>query len=60
MLLTYRKNKVLMNNIFKLVIAIVISESAGIIGAVFTMPAISGWYTGLVKPEFAPSKCNAL
>ena len=41
-------------NIFKLVIAIVISESAGVIGAVFTMSAISDWYAGLVKPELAP------
>src|SRR4030067_1251175 len=51
-----------MNNIFKLVITIAISESAGVIGAVFPMSAISSpstgsglsWYVGLVKPELAP------
>ena len=51
-----------MNNIFKFVIAIVISELAGVIGAVFTMPAILSpstgsrlsWYAGLVKPELDP------
>lgn len=42
------------NNRAKLVIAIVISEIAGIIGSVFTIPSIAGWYANLAKPEFAP------
>ncbi len=42
------------NNLAKLIIAIAVSESAGIIGSVFTIPSIATWYAGLVKPEFAP------
>lgn len=42
------------NNIFKLIIAIVVSELAGIIGLVFTTPSIAGWYAGLVKPALNP------
>lgn len=50
------------NNTPKLIIAIVVSEPAGIIGSVFTIPAIAdsstglglAWYAGLTKPEFAP------
>lgn len=43
------------NNFFKLVIAIAVSEGAGLIGAAFTAPAIqSGWYAGLVKPALNP------
>ena len=43
-----------MNNFFKLVIAIVLSECAGIIGSVFTTPSIAGWYAGLAKPALNP------
>ena len=42
------------NNFFKLVIAIAVSESAGIIGAVLTTPAINGWYAALIKPALNP------
>ncbi len=42
------------NDWLRLIIAIAISESAGIIGSIFTVPSISGWYAELVKPEFAP------
>lgn len=50
-------------NFFKLVIAIAVSEAAGIIGAFFTTPAIQSgpsagsglsWYATLAKPELAP------
>ena len=42
-------------NTFKLIIAIVISELAGVIGALFTTPAISsGWYATLVRPALNP------
>ena len=42
------------NNFFKLVIAIAVSELAGVIGSVFTISAIPNWYTGLVKPALNP------
>lgn len=40
--------------VFKLITAIAISELAGIIGSVFTIPSIAGWYAGIVKPYFNP------
>jgi len=43
-----------MKNITKLIIAIVVSELAGIIGSVFTTPSIAGWYAGIVKPALNP------
>lgn len=51
-----------MNNFFKLVIAIGVSELAGIIGSFFTISAIpdpstssgQAWYAGLVKPVLNP------
>lgn len=42
------------NNTFKLIIAIVVSELAGIIGSVFTVSSIPTWYAGLAKPELSP------
>lgn len=38
----------------KLIVAIAVCEFAGIIGAAFTMPAVDGWYSTLLKPEIAP------
>jgi len=50
-----RKNKLMkINNTFKLIIAIVVSELAGIIGSVFTTSSIAGWYAGIVKPALNP------
>ncbi len=43
-----------LNNFFKLVIAVVASELAGIIGSFFTISAIPTWYAGLVKPALNP------
>lgn len=43
-----------LNNFFKLVIAIIVSELAGLIGSVFTISAIPTWYAGLVKPALNP------
>lgn len=43
-----------LNNISKLIIAIVISEFAGIIGSLFTAKSVSTWYSGLIKPNFTP------
>lgn len=42
------------NNFFKLIIAVGVSELAGIIGSVFTVSAIPNWYAGLVKPALNP------
>lgn len=39
---------------FKLLISIVLCQTAGIIGSIFTVPAISIWYASLNKPEFTP------
>jgi translocator protein len=41
-------------NIFKLVGALVVCQLAGIIGSLFTTPAISGWYETITKPSFNP------
>ena len=38
----------------KLIASIIICQLAGIIGAIFTTPSISGWYAGLNKPFFKP------
>ena len=42
------------NNTFKLIIAVVVSELAGIIGSIFTVPSISIWYATLIKPALNP------
>ena len=42
------------NNTFKLIIAVVVSELAGIIGSVFTTPSIAGWYATLTRPALNP------
>jgi translocator protein len=42
------------NDVVKLAVAIAVSEAVGMIGSVFTVPSISGWYAGLVKPALAP------
>lgn len=41
-------------NWIRLVIAVVICELAGIVGSIFTTPAISEWYVTLPKPALAP------
>lgn len=38
----------------KLIIALIIPQAAGGVGALATMPKISGWYAGLEKPFFNP------
>lgn len=44
----------MIKNLSKLVFSIVICEGAGLIGSVFTFPAISAWYKFLNKPSFSP------
>lgn len=43
-----------MKKALRLIIAIVICELAGVVGSLFTMPSIPGWYAGLSKPSFNP------
>lgn len=43
-----------MRNTLKLIMAVVLSELAGIIGSVFTTPSIDDWYIGIVKPAINP------
>lgn len=43
-----------MKNALTLITTIVISQSAGLVGAVFTSPAIPGWYAGINKPTLNP------
>ena len=43
-----------LNNILRLVFAIIICELAGVIGAIFTTPSIGTWYTTLIKPSISP------
>lgn len=43
-----------LRNTYKLVICIVACEVAGLIGGVFTAPAIPTWYVALQKPPFSP------
>ncbi len=43
-----------LNNYLKLVIAIVISELAGIAGSFFTISEIPNWYAALEKPALNP------
>lgn len=39
---------------FKCIVAIVVSELAGVIGSFFTSGSIDTWYAGLVKPALNP------
>lgn len=43
-----------MSNFAKLIAAILLCEGAGIIGSIFTIPSVTGWYTTLIKPPFNP------
>ncbi|MDO8676454.1 MAG: TspO/MBR family protein [Candidatus Azambacteria bacterium] len=43
-----------LNNTLKLIIAVVVSELAGIAGAFFTISAIPTWYSALTKPALNP------
>ena len=43
-----------LKDVVKLVTSIIICEGAGLLGAVFTTPAIPTWYATLNKPLFTP------
>jgi tryptophan-rich sensory protein len=42
------------SNVLKLVICIAACLTAGLVGSLFTAPAIPAWYAGLNKPVFTP------
>lgn len=42
------------SNIVKLIVALLICQIAGALGAIFTTPAIATWYATLSKPGFNP------
>ena len=41
-------------NVIKFLIYLVICQGAGIVGSIFTVPAIKNWYVFLQKPSFSP------
>lgn len=42
------------NSLIKLFASIIICELAGVVGSIFTAPAIGTWFKTLAKPIFAP------
>lgn len=40
--------------VIKLIVALAVCQIAGLVGSLFTTPAIAGWYTALEKPDFTP------
>src|SRR3972149_9722488 len=43
-----------MEKLFSLIYYLIVPLVAGFVGSVFTTPAVSTWYSGLVKPWFSP------
>ena len=43
-----------MKYVIKLIVSIIVCQCAGLIGSIFTTPAISTWYATLDKPPFTP------
>ena len=41
-------------NVIKFFVAVVVSQLAGAVGALFTVSSVSTWYTELTKPAFTP------
>ena len=42
------------SKIIRFVVCLLICQGAGLLGSIFTIPAIGGWYAQLIKPSFAP------
>jgi benzodiazapine receptor len=42
------------NELFRLILSIIICQLAGIIGSIFTASSVASWYPALVKPSFTP------
>jgi tryptophan-rich sensory protein len=38
----------------KLAVFVIFSELAGVVGSLFTYPAIKGWYSTVIRPQFSP------
>ncbi len=49
-----RKNKVDIKKTARLILAVIVCQATGLIGSLFTFPAIGGWYVALQKPWFGP------
>ncbi|MCK4941652.1 tryptophan-rich sensory protein, partial [candidate division WOR-3 bacterium] len=47
-------NKFNIPDIWRLIISIALCQLAGIIGSIFSTPAIPTWYASLNKPPFSP------
>lgn len=43
-----------MNKLLKFIVSIIICQSAGIFGSLFSFEAVPVWYSSLTKPHFAP------
>ena len=43
-----------MKTYVRLIISVVLCQAAGIVGSLFTAPAINSWYAGLRRPAFSP------
>jgi translocator protein len=48
------RTKAIAGDLPKLVVAVVVSELAGIIGSLFTVPSLPNWYANLNLPSFTP------
>ena len=42
------------NELFRLILSIIICQMAGVIGSIFTAGSVTSWYPTLVKPSFSP------
>ena len=42
------------NELFRLILSIIICQMAGIVGSIFTASSVASWYPTLVKPSFTP------
>ena len=42
------------NDFYKLAVAVIVSELAGVVGSIVTIPVIPGWYAALAKPALDP------
>ncbi|MDP4195414.1 MAG: TspO/MBR family protein [Bacteroidota bacterium] len=49
-----KKSDIKIKNVYRFVASILLCEAAGLIGYLFTSPAIPTWYIDLVKPSFNP------
>ncbi|MDD5626166.1 MAG: tryptophan-rich sensory protein [Patescibacteria group bacterium] len=41
-------------NVIRFLISLILCQGAGIVGSLFTVPAIKNWYVFLQKPSFSP------